>query len=161
MKEIILDAGYRRYELSNYALAGKSSIHNRVYRTMGNYLGIGASAASFAPWGPTGQLHRRTNTTNLRGYIKGHRMDEKSITPMREEDYLIEKFFLGLRTDRGVQDIEKFEKVLVADYKKKMDNFVEQGFMKTNTSTFEHLNNRALTDKGMDVYNTVVSELLR
>ena|GEM_PF-4177719 len=47
MKEVILDASYRRYELSNFAVAGKESIHNMVYRNMENYIGIGPSAASF------------------------------------------------------------------------------------------------------------------
>ena len=30
LKDILLDAGYSRYELSNFSLASKSSIHNRV-----------------------------------------------------------------------------------------------------------------------------------
>lgn len=40
LKSILLSAGYARYELSNFAHAGKSSIHNRVYREMENYLGL-------------------------------------------------------------------------------------------------------------------------
>jgi oxygen-independent coproporphyrinogen-3 oxidase len=46
LKEMIQDAGYRRYEISNYSLAGKNSIHNRVYRSMGEWLGLGTSAVS-------------------------------------------------------------------------------------------------------------------
>ena len=40
LKDILLDAGYSRYELSNFSLASKSSIHNRVYREMEDYIGI-------------------------------------------------------------------------------------------------------------------------
>ena len=47
LKDILLDAWYHRYELSNFALAGKSSIHNRTYREMENYLGLGLNASSF------------------------------------------------------------------------------------------------------------------
>jgi coproporphyrinogen III oxidase-like Fe-S oxidoreductase len=38
LKEIVENAGYNRYEISNFAHAGKASIHNMVYRNMENYL---------------------------------------------------------------------------------------------------------------------------
>jgi len=38
LKNILLSAGYKRYEISNFALISKSSIHNRVYREMEEYL---------------------------------------------------------------------------------------------------------------------------
>jgi oxygen-independent coproporphyrinogen-3 oxidase len=48
MKDTLLINGYRRYELSNFALAGKSSVHNRAYREMETYIGLGSGASSFA-----------------------------------------------------------------------------------------------------------------
>lgn len=47
LKELFLDVGYQRYEISNFSLSGKNSIHNRVYWSMGDYIGFGTSAASF------------------------------------------------------------------------------------------------------------------
>ena len=38
LKEIIEDAGFGRYEISNFAAASKVSIHNMVYWNMENYL---------------------------------------------------------------------------------------------------------------------------
>ena len=38
LKSFIEDAGYQRYEISNFAHASKASIHNMAYRTMENYL---------------------------------------------------------------------------------------------------------------------------
>ena len=38
LKSIIEEWGYRRYEISNFSAVGKSSIHNRVYRDMEDYL---------------------------------------------------------------------------------------------------------------------------
>jgi oxygen-independent coproporphyrinogen-3 oxidase len=40
LKDIIENAWYSRYEISNFSLAGKSSIHNRVYWEMWDYLGL-------------------------------------------------------------------------------------------------------------------------
>lgn len=38
LKNIILEAGYRRYEFSNFSRSGMSSIHNRSYWNMENYI---------------------------------------------------------------------------------------------------------------------------
>lgn len=40
LKKMLTDTGYNRYEISNYALPGKESIHNQTYRTMTEYLGL-------------------------------------------------------------------------------------------------------------------------
>ena len=46
LKNVILDAGYQRYEISNYSRSGANSIHNRVYRAMDERLGLGTGATS-------------------------------------------------------------------------------------------------------------------
>jgi oxygen-independent coproporphyrinogen-3 oxidase len=46
LKNVLLEAGYVRYEISNFSLISRSSIHNRVYREMENYLGLGLGASS-------------------------------------------------------------------------------------------------------------------
>lgn len=57
-------AGYRGYELSNWARPGHESRHNRVYWTWGDYLGIGAGAHGFLD----GQ--RFENVAHPRAYIE-------------------------------------------------------------------------------------------
>ena len=119
LKEILLEAGYSRYEISNFALAGKSSIHNRVYREMESYLGLGLNSASFFNqkdmteglkdylWITKDEKAVRfKNTTDLEKYIGWKFLDEKETQNLWEKDYLIESFFLGLRTDRGVENIK-------------------------------------------------------
>ncbi len=44
--ELLGDAGYQQYEVSNYALSGKESQHNMAYWMGRDYLGLGPSAFS-------------------------------------------------------------------------------------------------------------------
>jgi oxygen-independent coproporphyrinogen-3 oxidase len=45
--DMLASAGYRHYELSNWARPGHESRHNRVYWTDGDYLGTGAGAHGY------------------------------------------------------------------------------------------------------------------
>lgn len=85
---MLLEGGYSRYEISNFSLISKSSIHNRVYREMEEYVGLGLGASSFVDG------KRFTNTPYLPKYLAGERTVEGSVQVVTEQDYLIEKFFL-------------------------------------------------------------------
>ncbi|MHB9151021.1 MAG: coproporphyrinogen-III oxidase family protein [Spirochaetales bacterium] len=45
-ENILEDLGYKRYEVSNYCLPGRESLHNGCYWAMNSYLGIGSGAVS-------------------------------------------------------------------------------------------------------------------
>lgn len=75
---------------------------------------------------------------------------------MNEQDYLIESFFLGLRTDRGVRNLEHFAPILVPNYLEKITSYQEQGFVTYNEET-QYLQ---LTDAGMDVFNAIVTDIM-
>ena len=175
LKNIIQDWWYKRYEISNFAAVGKSSIHNRVYREMEDYLWLWLSASSFinakSPyfWAVVENLKkvdsslcaewlngiRRTNTPYFPKYIWNEKLAESAIQPMLESDYSIESFFLSLRTDRWINDISKIESVLVKDYAEKIELYEENGFLKL------HENGFVLTDEWMDCYNGIITELLK
>ena len=74
---------------------------------------------------------------------------------MSELDYLIESFFLSLRTDRWIDDVSKFEPVLVKDYAEKIKLYEENGYLKLRENGF------VLTDEWMDCYNGIITELLK
>ena len=175
LKNIIQDWWYKRYEISNFAAVGKSSIHNRVYREMEDYLWLWLSASSFInakrPYFQSvieslkkvnSSLSsqwldgvRRTNTPYFPKYIWNEKLAESAIQSMSEIDYLIESFFLSLRTDRWIDNISKFEPILVKDYQEKIKLYEENGYLKLRENRF------VLTDEWMDCYNGIITELLK
>ena len=171
LKNVIQEWWYKRYEISNFSAVGKSSVHNRVYREMEDYLWLWLSASSFINgkssyfgvvkekllWDKVKDnlsWIRWTNTSYFPKYIWDEKLAESEIKPLFEKDYLIESFFLALRTDRWIDDVEKFESVLVKDYQEKIGLYVENWLLKMRDNWF------VLTDKWMDCYNGIVTELL-
>ncbi len=64
------------YEISNFSKPGFESVHNRNYWQYGEYLGLGAGAASFVKHRgsalyPTVHGERRTNIRDLKKYLSG------------------------------------------------------------------------------------------
>lgn len=165
LKDILLDRGYRRYEISNFSLLWKSSIHNRAYRDMSDYIGIWTSAASFFQ-NPNPELMkyldlpedtkavRWTNTVKLADYNNEKYLDWESIQKLTDKDLLIEQFFLWLRTDIWINDLAKYFPVLVKDIEQRIESYTKQWFIEYKE------NGIRLTDSGMDIYNDIVTELL-
>ncbi|HWD24370.1 MAG TPA: radical SAM family heme chaperone HemW [Acidimicrobiales bacterium] len=96
---ILADAGYRWYEISNFALAGHESRHNSNYWAQGPYLGFGASAHSHI------EGRRFRNVWHIDRYLE---RVERGVTPLGSEEHLtleqrrFEGNLLLLRTRRGV-----------------------------------------------------------
>lgn len=83
--------GIHRYEISNFAVPGKESLHNLKYWTLAPYVGFGVDAASF-----DGKL-RRHNPDTLEEYLQ-------RATPIPElSNPAEERFFVGLRLSGGVE----------------------------------------------------------
>jgi len=89
-------AGYRHYEISNWARPGFESRHNTLYWTQGDYVGLGIGAHSHR------NGHRWWNTRALARYLADPtqaRDGEELLTrPEREEEWLS----LGMRLIDGV-----------------------------------------------------------
>lgn len=91
-----LDAqGYHRYEISNYARAGKECRHNMGYWRRENYLGLGLGSSSLV------EDERFGNTTDLEDYIKGN-YEKQNITKLTRQEQMEEFMFLGLRMVEGI-----------------------------------------------------------
>ena len=81
-------AGYRHYEISNFAREGFEAVHNGGYWARRPYVGIGPGAHSFR--GNT----RSWNSKVLRDW----KATTETLSP---EDALVETIMLSLRTDKG------------------------------------------------------------
>jgi len=173
LKEILLEAWYHRYEVSNFAHPSKNSIHNMAYWTMENYLWLGLAASSFldkdhaekltesyrCDWSRLSKNNfwlRLTNTKNLNDYLASKRLDETATIEMNSKDYLIEKFFLNFRTNQWIKDITEFKEILVPNYETKIKNYEEKWFMAIRKD-----GRLCLTDTGMDVFNTIITDLMQ
>lgn len=62
-ERILAEAGYHRYEISNYALPGRECRHNLVYWKRDNYVGFGLGAASMV------ENVRFENTREMQEYL--------------------------------------------------------------------------------------------
>jgi oxygen-independent coproporphyrinogen-3 oxidase len=101
--EVLQKAGYRQYEISNFAKTGKESRHNLKYWMGREYLGFGPGAHSYFAG------RRYAYPRDLDGYIQGAlskhlvREEDQVITPPeRAKEYLL----LRLRTTRGIEEWE-------------------------------------------------------
>jgi oxygen-independent coproporphyrinogen-3 oxidase len=102
LAEGLLDeAGYRHYELSNWAKPGRECRHNLIYWENGPYLGLGAGAHSYF------QGHRSARVSSIEDYICRLESGESPISESEEigpELEMAETMFLGLRLVGGVED---------------------------------------------------------
>ena len=101
--EVLEAAGYARYEISNYARAGRRARHNSLYWTGGEYLGLGASASGFLRTSDGGMRWRNHPSTERYLALAGRGEDPTSERErLSSETLLRERLFLGLRMLDGV-----------------------------------------------------------
>ena len=108
-EERLAAAGYRRYEISSYALPGREALHNQRYWQRRPVLGLGMGAVSNDP-PSTDHAHgvRRTNPRTLDAYLAvaagAQRAEVEALEPRIARG---EAVFLALRTSVGL-DAERF-----------------------------------------------------
>jgi len=97
--EVLTDAGYEHYEVSNFARSGAVARHNSVYWGGASYLGLGNGAHSYA------HPVRRWNVRDWEDYrsrVVAGRSAEDERETIDAEAHLLERVWLGLRTRTGV-----------------------------------------------------------
>lgn len=168
-EKLLMEKGYFRYEISNYAKKGKECRHNIVYWQRGNYLGLGLGSASLVD---NVRFHKEDE---LEFYLKymGRLKEEETGYEFQQQKYLsgayqeqsvlsereqMEEFmFLGLRMMDGVKKADfrqQFQKDMDVLYGKVLQRLEKQGMIKQTQDTV------MLTARGIDVSNVVLAEFL-
>ena len=157
-KKILADAGYHRYEISNYARPGFECRHNASYWERTDYIGFGVAAASLLKKSKSYPQSRRfTNTSDLESYIKNPIDNHSEEELLTQKDEMEEFVFLGLRMMAGIST-ESFKEVFGRDFYEVYGDIaakqMKQGLIKREGSRIR------LTDMGIDVSNTVMAEYM-
>ena len=158
--KILSRAGYRQYEISNYALPGKECRHNIGYWTGHEYLGLGIGAASYI------RGCRFPNTPDLSFYLETLKKaaDGSDLESIREEVHSLtdkekmeEFMFLGLRMTDGTDAGEferRFGRSLESVYGDVIRWHIRQGVAERTQKGIR------LTARGIDVSNYVLADYL-
>lgn len=172
-EQVLKEAGYEHYEVSNFALPGFACRHNIGYWKRADYLGMGLGAASLI------DNIRYTNTSDLYTYLReaeqiraGLWQQEQgegeaaelpavnlhaAVEPVGRKARMEETMFLGLRMTEGVcrRDFEQSFGISVeAVYGPVLQRLQEEKLLlKREGRIF-------LTEKGQDVSNYVLAQFL-
>lgn len=153
-EQILADAGFIRYEISNYAKPLFQSEHNLKYWTRQEYFGFGLGACSML------NHTRLSNENDLENYIKktkNNSMVVKDIHALTPEEEMSEFMFLGLRCMKGIREkdfYEMFEKPFPTEYKKSIEMLKKQGLLDEKDEYIY------LTKKGINISNRVFTEFV-
>ena len=149
-KKYLSGFGFNRYEISNYSKKGYESRHNLKYWNLDEYIGLGVAAHSFVG------NKRFSNTDSLEKYLSGDfRSGESEI--LTANDRMGEYMMLGLRKTAGVSVCDfktRFNREIYSVYGNTLKKYINTGFMKEENGFF------SLTDKGLDVSNSIMCEFL-
>ncbi|MDP5273062.1 radical SAM family heme chaperone HemW [Chengkuizengella axinellae] len=147
------EAGYTQYEISNFALPGFESMHNKMYWNNKSYYGIGAGAHSYL------QGTRYINVKGIQDYLQavkqGLPVAEKHQVSQQEamEDFMM----VGLRLMSGVDRenfFNQFGCTMEQKFEKQLDKLISRQLLETTSNGFK------LTKQGILLGNEVFAEFI-
>lgn len=153
-KDLLREAGYRWYEISNFAKPGYESRHNIIYWRTKDYLGAGTAAHSLI------DSRRFSNELSPEKYIG--KIKEGSLPVVWHEDLTLQErmsefMFMGLRMMEGVS-LDEFKSRFGVDmysvYGRAIDGLIKKGLLYAANGRLR------LTDFGVDVSNQVFVEFV-
>lgn len=154
---ILVQKGYCRYEISNYAREGYACRHNLGYWNRVNYVGFGIGGASLV------ENTRFRNAEDILQYISDPLGCRTSIEKLTAEEQMEEFMFLGLRMCAGVEE-EKFLNIFGESLEEVYGEIIAvnmaDGLLEYQKNPNREGRRLALTKRGMDISNYVMSQFL-
>ncbi len=166
LTNVLSENGYLQYEISNYAMPGYESIHNKRYWLGNPYLGIGPSAHSY-----DGKSVRRWNSANIKDYISFFNSSSDGIsargdvanTHFYEEECLDsvqlaeERIMLRLRMREGLdlsEFVSDFGEVALKILENNADSMIKEGKLVVDGGRL------CLTPEGVMISDNVTVQLI-
>lgn len=146
--ELLAEAGYSHYEISNFAKPSFECRHNLKYWRCEEYIGVGLAAHSYF------NGVRYGNSRCPDEYYSGI---GKEITELTPKDKQMEYLMLGLRLSDGISFSELFSRFNIDLRKvkaKEIKMLCDNGYINLTD------NGISLTEKGFFVSNSVIAELI-
>ncbi len=150
-QEVLAAAGYRHYEISNWAKPGFESRHNLKYWKREPYLGFGAGAHSFSG------AQRWANAHDAAMYasaIENGQLPVEQLETVTGEQALEEELFLGLRQLDGI-DVGRIEREYGVALAPRFEPLAKAGFVEREGNVVR------LAEEKLSVSNEVFVELMR
>lgn len=155
-EQVLKEAGYHQYEVSNFARTGYACRHNIGYWRRIDYLGLGLGAASLM------DNVRYSNTKELYEYIEGT-LDpamkvRASEEPVDRKGQIEEFMFLGLRMTDGISRddfLNNFGVEIEAVYGDVIEKLIRENLLEKKAGRIYP------TERGMDLGNYVCGQFLQ
>ncbi|MFZ9167476.1 radical SAM family heme chaperone HemW [Vulcanococcus sp.] len=147
-------AGYGHYEISNYALPGHASRHNRVYWSGAGWWGFGMGATA-APWG-----RRQARPRTREGYAQWVQASSEETAEQPSPMPFDERVMVGLRRREGVAlaALAQTHGVSCEQFRlleQRLEGFLRRGLLRRQGRRW------SLSDpEGLALSNAVLRELL-
>lgn len=150
--ELLSDAGFDHYEISNWSLPGMSSMHNSAYWSNSPYLGLGPSAHSYD------RKSRQWNVSDLSLYISSIEKGKPNfeIEHLNKKDFFNEYLITAIRTKSGIDSGQL--KVIAEEYYnftvEVLERKYKEGLLVKNNNFY------SLSSKGIFVSDSITRELI-
>ena len=149
--DLLRERGYAHYEISNYAREGFSSRHNLKYWRAEEYIGIGASAASYF------RRRRYVNTSRVAEYLCSRGVNYISDELIDVDTAAYEYAMMRLRLSEGVSLSDyrrRFGRDLLSDREEELRRLEALGLVTLDGDRFN------LSERGFYLSNTILTEIL-
>ena len=151
---LLREAGYGRYEVSNFAKPGRECRHNIVYWECLPYLGVGLNAHSDMDG------RRFYNPASWEDYLamaEGNMLSREQEGNSSADERMFERMMMGLRQTRGV-DAQRF----ACDFGVQIEDVWPETIARMRRGNLMDTNKKRffLTERGMQVMNGVLVSLM-